>query len=273
MKLSKKLIDALIKEKIPIKEIEELDMNAFIKRFNNSNNITLRTASQKMAQYYNNDVKRELLVDIMKDGKMTTNKRKYNKAVYKTFCIMNGIIEKYSSDGDFFFIPIEYLSNCAETSQRTAKKAINTALKYKIIKFLGYDKTHSDFAMCKFKLLNKSLLEQWIDYGKEWYGEFEKSYVKKQMKDNIKSMNLNDEKKIKDSLKAMKNCPYLIKAFNESNRFGGEFKQTFLLDGKLRASSKFTLTKNPDNHPDSDVNLFERHRLLLKLQTLNGCSE
>ena len=275
MIVSTKIANALNQEHIPIKSIEKLTKNEFIDRFKESDNITLKIASQKMAQYYNNDVKRQLVINIMDGDKLTINKRKYNKQVYKTFCIMLGIINRYSKDGEFFYIPINYLASCAETTPRTAKKAINTALKYNVIHFVGYDKSHSDFAMCKFKLVNKKLLEKWIEHGKGLHNEeYDTTYISNQMVSNSQAvLQLNEDKRVKDSLKAMKDCPYLIKAFNESNVYKGDFKQKFLLDGRLRASSKFTLTKNPENHPEIDVNLFERQKLLLELQKKLGCDE
>lgn len=268
MELSNKVKMALSQEHISIDSIRNLTKDEFIQQFKDSSNKTLKTASQKMSQYHNKQIKRDLLVNLVeKDGKLTENRRKYNKSVYTTFCVMLGIIEKYGYDGEFFYIPIEYLANSAGTSPRTAKKAINTALKYNVLIFNGYDKSHSDFAMCKFTLNDKDTLVQWIQHGEKMYGDIKEEYIHESLIANTKkSIKNNDEKKAKDALKAMKECPYLIKAFNESNIYDGYFSQKFLLDGSLRALSHFTLTKNPENHPEVDINLFERHRILVELQ-------
>lgn len=273
MVFSKKTIEKL-KQLDILDKATNMSRQEFIAEYIDSDNITLKTMAQKYNQYNEDgtigDVKRNLVIDIYDDdNNLTTNKRKYNKQVYNTFIIIKNIIDKYGKYNSNFNLPIEYIARCANTSNRTVKKAINTLLKYDIINFVGYSKENTTFAMCVFSLHNISKLVEWINHGETMheitYSQESIEYIlteNTKIKSEFKYEQARKKQVVK-SLKAMKECPALIKIFNESNIYPDEdFKQKFLLDGKLRAYSKFTLTKNPEHHP-SDTS---RNELLTKLQ-------
>ena len=275
MNLTKKMRIALAEESYSIEEAANMSRDEFIDTFKDSPNKSLRYACMKLQQYDNGHVhivERNLLANIYdKDGKLTNHKRSFNIQLYRTFKIMQSIINKYYIDGNIFSLPIEYIAKCANTTNRTVKKAINTALKYNVIEFIGYSRKHSHFAVCQFKANDIELLDSWVEHGQKLYDvNFVESDILHILNENTKAKHKADsEKKVKKALKAMKACPMLIKIFNESNIYEDEFKQKFLLDGCLRALSYFTLTKNPDNYSDYTIN-YERQRLLKKLEADTG---
>ena len=275
MKISTKIERALIQENIDISSVEKLTKNQFIAKYKDSSNKTLRLAGQKLDQYYNKNIKRELSTNIIENGELTNNKRKYNKQIYRTLCIILGLVNKYSKDGNYFYIPITYTANCANTTERTVKKAINTLINNNIIEFIGYDRDNTMYAMCRYRIVDKNKLILLVQHGKELHDiEYKEEHIQESLKNNTKLMiEIQESTRIKDSLKAMKECPYLIMAFNKSNIFDGDFKQKFLLDARLRASSRFTQTKNPDNHPEEARDTFKRIKLLKELQEKNNSAE
>ncbi|MEE3344260.1 MAG: hypothetical protein VZS44_09240, partial [Bacilli bacterium] len=259
-----------------LEKTQAMSRQEFIDTYKDSDNITLRTMAQKYSNYNEDgtigEVKRDLVVNIYEpNGEITNNKRKYNKQVYNVFVIIRQLINKYGRDGSDFYLPIEYISRCANSSERTVKKSINTLLKYKVVNFVGYTRDNSIFAMCIFSLHNIDVLNEWIDYGKVLHDtEYKEETINTILKTNTKinsepKYELHRQQQVKKSLKAMKECPMLIKKFNESNYDYTDFRQSFLLDGKLRAYSNFTLTKNPEHHIENTM----RGTMLQELSTIN----
>ena len=253
---------------------KDMTREEFIASYSNSDNKSLKLICAKYSQYNEDgsigDVKRNLQIDLYDNDKLTVNKRKYNINVYKTFCIILKLIEKCSKYNEIYSLPIEYIAKSADTSPRTVKKSLNTLMKYNIIEFVGYSREFSHFAVCQFKSKDIKLLYTWIDHGKELHDiEYDHNKLNQALIDNTKSnIEKNQQKKIKKALIAMKECPMLIKTFNESNQLNAnEFSQRFLLDGSLRALSHFTMTKNPDKHKNMDKKYDERSILLNKLNT------
>ena len=260
-----------------LEEAEKLTREEFIASYSNSDNKSLALICAKYSQYNEDgsigEVKRNLLINLYDNEQLTTNKRKYNINVYKTFCIILKLIEKCSRYNEIYSLPIEYIAKSAETSARTVKKSLNTLMKYNVIEFVGYSREYSHFAVCQFKSNNISLLKEWISHGQQLHEvEYDHNELNQALIDNTKSnIEKNQQKKIKKALIAMKECPMLIKKFDESNLLNkDEFYQKFLLDGSLRALSQFTLTKNPDKHKNMDKKYDLRSSLLEKLNNKYG---
>lgn len=265
MKLTVKTKQELENLNINIEKAQNMTRNDFIKEFKDKSD-KMAFICSKLDQYDNCkpvNVKRNKTIDLYKDGNITTNKKKYNKAVYDVLCVILSIFNKY--DTNIYGLPIEYINKCANTSNMTAKKVINALINYDIIEFVGYTREHSFYAESQFKLKNKKELEKLVKVGSELY---EKEYNDEEMKvilsTNSKAIQRNsNSKKLIKALKIMKSCPDAIRVFNEGNIYDGYFKQKFLLDGCLRAYSNFTLTKNPAHIKENEIDV--RSKMLSEL--------
>lgn len=232
-----------------------------------------KSTNRKFIDNKISNVKRNNVANIYDDNKLTTNKHTYSRQLYMAFKYIYTICEKYSSES-IFCLPIVYIHTASGISCMTIKKAINTLLLYNVIDLVGYSNNHSKFLECMYKYKNKQKFMTIISHGNSLYND---SYNKTDNKMIIHQLNNNtkaskkklDEKRIRKAVNIMKDCPDLIIEFDKGNIYEDQFKQSFLLDCKFRASSHFANTKNPDNHDISEP-IIERKNLIKQLEASTG---
>ena len=263
MKLTENMKQALTEINENIDDAKKLTVEQFINKYQDKST-TLSNICNKLNQYYNGDVKRNKYVELINRNTITLDRRKYTNAVYEALKVIYEMILKYREQ-EIFCLPIQYINKAANTSNMTAKKAINTLLHYNIIEFVGYTREHSHFAECQYKLLNIELLKDLVYTGDMLYDDvFNELEINTKLIENCSNIVVkNKEKSIKKAVNAMKLCPDLLPYFDESNVLDGYFKKYFLLDCKLRATSTFSATKNPEHLNDQSLSL--RLRLLNEL--------
>lgn len=267
-----------------IEEAQNMTREEFIAKYSNASK-KLAICCDKLKQYKDGEigeVKRNKIFDIYdSDMNLLANKKKFNLSVVKIYIVILDFTNKYGKDNNVYSLPIEKINFLAGTTNMIAKKAINTLLKYNIIEFVGYTRKYSKYAECQFRVLNLEELNKIVQFGKELW-ELDKEIIEEVKDENkseiiekkvVSTINISSEnklyKRLKKSVIAMKECPTILEKFIESNIYTDEFKQSFLLDGKLRASSHFAATKNPDHVEDKSCS--ERLKMLTKLEDMTGC--